>query len=53
MTAGVDYQVLHDLFIGIYGGYAGTRADFKSDARVDVNSARFGLYTTFSLGGFT
>ena len=29
VTAGVDYQVLHDLFIGVYGGYAGTRADFN------------------------
>lgn len=52
VTAGVDYRITDDFALGLYGGYAHTRAGFDQSNRLDVDSGKWGLYGTWRKGGF-
>jgi outer membrane autotransporter protein len=52
VTAGVDYRITDDFTLGLYGGYAHTRADFDQNNRLDVDGGKWGLYGTWRKGGF-
>ncbi|HEY0791272.1 MAG TPA: autotransporter domain-containing protein [Chthoniobacterales bacterium] len=52
VTAGLDYRLTRTWAVGLYGGYAHTRADFEGDSRLDVDGAKGGLYSTWRHGGF-
>lgn len=49
---GGDYRWSQNFATGIYGGYQGTYADYNSAGSTRINTALFGGYATFTLGGF-
>ncbi len=51
ITLGIDRR-FGAVTVGIFSGYSGTRARFDDGSRLDLNSARFGLYGTAQSGGF-
>jgi len=51
-TTGVDYALADNLFLGLYTGYAGVKSEPASGTALDSDSARFGLYGSYGLGGF-
>ena len=50
--AGLDYRLLHNLAIGIYGGYAGGEAELDGNGRIVSDGETVGGYATFFSGGF-
>jgi outer membrane autotransporter protein len=50
--AGLDYRLLHNFAIGIYGGYAGGEADLDGNGRIVSDGETVGGYATFFSGGF-
>ena len=51
-TAGVDYRVLHNLAIGLYGGYDGSEADLAGKGRLDMAGGKVGGFATWFCQGF-
>lgn len=52
VTFGVDYRIGSNFAIGLMAGYAHTLADPGNGGDIDVNSGKFGLYSTAFSGGF-
>lgn len=52
VTFGVDYRIGSNFAIGLMAGYAHTHADPGNGGDIDVNSGKFGLYSTAFSGGF-
>jgi len=50
--AGVDYRLLHNLAIGVYGGYVGSEADLVGNGRIVTDGGTVGGYATFFSHGF-
>ena len=52
VTAGVDYRIMHNLAIGVYGGYLGSNADLVNRGSINMAQGNVGGYATFSWNGF-
>ncbi|HXP35134.1 MAG TPA: autotransporter domain-containing protein [Chthoniobacterales bacterium] len=50
--AGVDYRLLHNLAIGVYGGYVGSESDLVGHGRIITDGGTVGGYATFFSHGF-
>jgi outer membrane autotransporter protein len=50
--AGVDYRLLHNLAIGVYGGYVGSEANLVGRGRITADGGTAGGYATFFTHGF-
>src|SRR3984893_1864871 len=50
--AGVDYRLLHNLAIGVYGGYVGSEANLVGSGRIISDGGTVGGYATFFCHGF-
>lgn len=50
--AGVDYRLLHNLAIGVYGGYVGSESDLVGGGRIISDGGTVGGYATFFCHGF-
>lgn len=50
--AGLDYRLLHNFAIGIYGGYAGSEADLDGHGRIVSGGETVGGYATFFAHNF-
>ncbi len=50
--AGVDYRLLHNLAIGVYGGYVGSESDLVGRGRITTDGGTVGGYATFFSDGF-
>ena len=50
--AGVDYRLLHNLAIGVYGGYVGSESDLAGHGRIISDGGTVGGYATFFSHGF-
>jgi len=50
--AGVDYRLLHNLAIGVYGGYVGSESDPIGGGRTISDGGTVGGYATFFCHGF-
>jgi len=49
---GVDYRLLHNLAIGVYGGYVGSESDLVGRGRITTDGGTVGGYATFFSHGF-
>jgi outer membrane autotransporter protein len=52
ITAGLDYRFLHNLAIGVYGGFVGDDADLVGRGRITMAGGNVGGYATWSWSGF-
>jgi outer membrane autotransporter protein len=52
VSLGLDYRLTGNIAVGIAVGYAHTWTNLTENGNIDVNSARGGLYATFSENGF-
>jgi outer membrane autotransporter protein len=50
--AGVDYRLLHNLAIGVYGGYVGSETNLVRGGRIITDGGTVGGYATFFTHGF-
>jgi outer membrane autotransporter protein len=50
--AGVDYRLLHNLAIGVYGGYVGSEGNLVGRGRITADGGTAGGYATFFTHGF-
>jgi T5SS/PEP-CTERM-associated repeat protein/autotransporter-associated beta strand protein len=50
--AGLDYRVLHNLAIGIYGGYVGSESNLVGHGQIITDGGTVGGYATFFSHGF-
>jgi outer membrane autotransporter protein len=50
--AGVDYRLLHNLAIGVYGGYVGSESNLIGNGRIITDGETVGGYATFFCHGF-
>ncbi len=50
--AGVDYRVLHNLAIGVYGGYVGSESELVGRGHITTDGGTVGGYATFFSHGF-
>ncbi|MBV8101755.1 MAG: autotransporter domain-containing protein [Verrucomicrobia bacterium] len=52
VTLGADYRIGSNFAIGLTADYAHTGVDLVDNSNIDVNSGKFGLYTTVFGNGF-
>jgi uncharacterized protein with beta-barrel porin domain len=52
VTLGGDYRLTDNLAAGITAGYAGTDSPLAGDGRIQVNSGKVGVYSTYWKNGF-
>ena len=52
ITLGADYRIGSNFAIGLTAGYAHTGVDLIDNSNIDVNSGKFGLYSTLFGNGF-
>ena len=52
ITVGMDYRVLPNLAVGVYGGYLGSNADLVNRGSINMAQGNVGGYATFSWNGF-
>lgn len=51
-TAGADFRLLHNLAIGIYGGYDGSDTDLVGRGRITMSGGNVGAFATWFSHGF-
>ena len=49
---GGDYSWNESFLTGLFGGYEGTEANYANSGRTQSNAFRFGIYGSYSTGGF-
>jgi uncharacterized protein with beta-barrel porin domain len=47
-----EYSWNESLLTGLFGGYKGTEANYANSGRTQSNAFRFGIYGSYSTGGF-
>jgi outer membrane autotransporter protein len=52
VTLGADYRIGSNLVIGLTAGYARTGVDLIDNSSIDVDSGKFGFYSTVFSNGF-
>lgn len=52
VTVGVDYRILHNLALGVYGGYLGSNADLVNRGSINMAQGNVGAYATWFWNGF-
>jgi uncharacterized protein with beta-barrel porin domain len=52
VTFGLDYRLLHNFALGVYGGYAGDDADLVGRGRINMSGGNVGGFATWFSNGF-